>query len=150
MPSVDVDLGIADLHLQLGKINAGVARLCDQWAKRPYVISFLDSIAAGVAQVVVDGPPGGMMWNVTRISIGPPPGGVVSTPGVFIVYRGSAGANAGIEVTRTTTVPNMLTFPRRSFTIRHPEVVWVAWQGGAAGATLVVDGQAEQFPTTYE
>jgi hypothetical protein len=150
MPGVEVALVIADLHLQLGKIDKGISRIADQWAKRPYVISFIDSITPGTAQVVLDGPGGGLMWNVTRISIGPPPGGVITTAGTFIVYRGSAGANAGIEVTRTTTVPNMLTFPRRSFTIRHPEVVWVAWQGGAAGATLVVDGQAEQFPTTYE
>lgn len=134
-------------------------------ARREYrrSISQLGSInAAASANAVrtMDGPSGGFEWHIRRISFGPTIGGTVSTQGTLLVGKGmglqSSGVGAGggqlvgtgggsfVEITRTTVVPNALTFSSGQAVLRFPENLIVVWESGAGGP-LVIDCDLEEM-----
>jgi hypothetical protein len=91
-------------------------------------------------------PSGGMNWAVRRISFGLNIGGTVTTAGTMIVYIG------GIEVARTTTVPNFLTFSDYECLVTPGDNLGAVWVGGVLGAnsSMVVDVAAAEYPILGE
>jgi hypothetical protein len=85
------------------------------------------------------GPSPGMVWEVRRISFGPAPGGTANG-GTLIVYRNS------VEIARTPTVPNFLTFSGYELLVQPNENLYAIWFGAIVGGQLVVDISAVEYP----
>ena len=109
-------------------------------------VSVLPSLAAqptqltGLTDLTAEtGPIGGMVWEIRRMTFGLPVGGTASG-GTLIVYR------EGVEVARTTTIPNFLTFSGYELILQPNEDLQACWYGGTANAQLVVDIMAVEYP----
>ena len=91
-------------------------------------------------------PPGGQQWEVRRISFGLNPGGTVATPGTLIVFNGA------VEVARTGTVPNFMTFSAFQMIVTPPDNLLAVWVGGVlgAGSNMRVDVCGDEFPILSE
>ena len=95
---------------------------------------------------VIGDPPGGQQWEVRRISFGLNPGGTVATPGTLIVFNGA------VEVARTATVPNFMTFSAFQMIVTPPDNLLAVWVGGVlgAGSAMRVDVAGDEFPILSE
>lgn len=99
--------------------------------------------------VNLGGPDAAHQWQVRRLSLGPAPGMAITIPGTFIIYRDANKAGtAGVEITRTTNLPNSATWSRDQFTIRFPSTLWLYWVGGNTGEVLIADWEIVQFLAT--
>lgn len=101
----------------------------------------LSNVASNTGPVtqLCDGPTGGMVWEIRRISFAPAPGDVAAG-GTLILYRGL------IEIARTTSVPNFLTFSGYQLIVQPNEQINGIWFGATTPGTLLVDISAIEYP----
>lgn len=97
------------------------------------------------APTVIGDPPGGMVWQVQRVTFGLPQmvdASSITTQGTIIMYSG------GIEIARTTTVPNFFVSKDYTFFVTPNEYMTAVWVGGAITGTngLIVDVAALEYP----
>lgn len=150
----------AKLQASIDGLAGRVARLDRQLQlqgqiARPHTASWVAVVSNLAAQPTqlnqltditsLTGPLGAMVWEVRRITFGQAVGATPLTGGGnLIVYR------EGVEVARTTTVPNFLTFSGYELMIQPNEDIQIAWWGAtvAAGAVppLICDVMAVEYP----
>ena len=155
--SVGVDAQ-AQLAVQIGQLSGQVADLTQHVRRQSQIMrghpaSWVATVTnqatqptqlSGLTDITsLTGPLGGMVWEIRRITFGLPIGAALTSGGNLVVYR------EGVEVARTTTVPNFLTFSGYEFIIQPNEDIQVAWWGATATGTvpqLVVDVSAVEYP----
>jgi hypothetical protein len=151
---MSIDVGV-DLSASIGAVNDKIDAVAKSLANIEQVLrthpardqSALYSVAAFTGApsnfTQIGDVPGGMAWQVERISFGLTPGVAVTTAGTIIVYIGT------VEVARTTVVPNALTFRGYQCYVIPGEDLNAVWVGGVTtpvGAPLMVDVAAAEFP----
>lgn len=143
-----------DVTAQIGEMNKRIDNLVQAVNALPQVMRghparALEAITpvttfSNPSQITQVGgpPPGTMTWEVRRISFGLNPGGTITTPGTMIVFLGT------VEVARTVTLPNFMTFGESELLVTPQDSIGVVWAGGvlAAGSAMLVDLQAVEYP----
>lgn len=145
----------ADLNGRLDAIKAAVSAVPNS-----KVVSISGSIAGQNNKTVccsIPGPPGGFEWHVRRISLGTTLDNTtgITQQGTLILGKGTVSLSTGgvyvantqntfIEITRTSVVPDAVTFSESECVIRSGENIILAWVSGVG--QLVVDGDMEQIP----
>jgi len=91
---------------------------------------------------VIADPPGGMCWEVQRLSFGVAPGGTITTQGVLSIYRD------GVWIAGTSTLPNFITFSRYECLVMPNTYLTAQWVGGleTSGSGLTVQVSAAEYP----
>lgn len=143
---------VGQLQGQLADLTGHVKRLSQIMRGHPASwVATVTNLAAQPTQLnqltditALTGPLGGMVWEIRRITFGLPIGATLTSGGTLIVYR------EGVEVARTTTIPNFLTFSGYELIIQPNEDVQVAWFGATSAQNpvpqLVCDVQAVEYP----
>jgi hypothetical protein len=139
LDAVSARMGSLERQLRRNQIMAGhpasaVSTLTSVAANTPSVPGALQNIGGAG-----NGPSPGMVWEVRRITFAPPPGGT-QNGGTIIVYRGA------VEIARTPTVPNFLTFSGYELIVQPNEDLLAIWYAPIVGGQLVVDVSALEYP----
>jgi hypothetical protein len=144
----DVSASLGEANSKLDKVVESLAGISQVLRTHPardqaalYAVAAFTGTPSNFTQI--GDVPGGMGWQVERISFGLTAGVAVTTPGTLIVYIGT------VEVARTTVVPNTLFFRGYQCYVIPGEDLNAVWVGGVttpAGAPLMVDVAAAEFP----
>ena len=163
---IDIQAQIeAGIGSRLDRLTGSVGQLRrDGYRRTVPLIGSLVGISGQTAATNIPGPEGGFEYHLRRLSIAPTLGGVqVSAQGTLIVAKGqgislqSQGSGQAVnlttlaqavEVTRTSTIPNMITWGGAEFVLRYPEQLIILWASGTAGCTLLIDGDAQEVYST--
>ena len=150
-----------DMNKRLDAINSSV-RAASSADLQSSVVGITGSIVGQNNKTVccqLPGPPGGFEWHVRRISLGVDLDGLttsVTQQGTVVLGKGSVSLGTGgvytigtpntfIEITRTSVMPDAITFSASECVIRSQEAIVVAWVSGIG--TITIDGDVEQVPS---
>lgn len=145
----------ADLNGKLDSIKNAVTP-----SQQAFTVSVSGSILGQNSKTVccsIPGPPGGFEWHLRRISLGTSldNSAGISQQGTLILGKGTISLVAGgvyiantqntfIEITRTTVVPDAVTFSESECVFRSGENIIFAWVSGVG--QLIIDGDVQQIP----
>lgn len=158
---LDFSAQIGELNSRLGRMEAYAAKNVELTqamrghpARQSTALQPVASIAAvnagtAAGPVNIGDPPGGMVWQVQRVTFGMPvavDASAITTAGTIIIYSG------GIEVARNTILPNFLLAKDYQIFVTPNENLTCLWVGGVVtGNTgIIVDTMALEYPLAYD